>query len=102
MIKTFFSTIRERLSTSYWFLPTVLALRAIALSALTLHIDSSVNTKWARQAAWVWGGGPEGARNVLATIASSTITVAGVVFSLTVVTVTLASSQFGPRLLRNS
>ena len=51
--------------------------------------------------AWIWAGGASGARNVLATIASSTITVAGVVFSITIVTLTLASSQFGPRLLRN-
>ena len=101
MIKTFLSTLWEKLSTSYWFLPTALALCAIGLSALTLRIDRSVNTQWARHAAWVWAGGPEGARNVLATIASSTITVAGVVFSITVVTLTLASSQFGPRLLRN-
>jgi uncharacterized membrane protein len=101
MIKTFLSTFWEKLSTSYWFLPTVLALCAIALSALTLRLDKSVNPQWARHAIWVWAGGPEGARNVLATIASSTITVAGVVFSITVVTLTLASSQFGPRLLRN-
>jgi uncharacterized membrane protein len=101
MIKTFLSTVWEKVSTSYWFLPTLLALCAIGLSALTLHIDNSVNAAWARQTAWVWAGGPEGARNVLATIASSTITVAGVVFSITVVTLTLASSQFGPRLLRN-
>ncbi len=46
-------------------------------------------------------GRPEGARSVLSTIAGSTITVAGVVFSITIVTLSLASSQFGPRLLRN-
>jgi uncharacterized membrane protein len=101
MIKTLLSTVWEKLSTSYWFLPTLLALSAIGLSALTLRIDQSINPQWARHASWVWAGGPEGARNVLATIASSTITVAGVVFSITVVTLTLASSQFGPRLLRN-
>ena len=53
-----------------------------------------------RSSGWIWAGGPEGARNVLATIAGSTITVAGVVFSVTIVSLTLASSQFGPRLLR--
>ncbi|MEO6969717.1 MAG: DUF2254 domain-containing protein, partial [Chthoniobacterales bacterium] len=86
---------------SYWFLPSLLALGAILLSAFTLHIDTTLNPKWARDTAWIWAGGAEGARNVLATIASSTITVAGVVFSITIVTLTLASSQFGPRLLRN-
>ncbi len=91
----------ERLRGSYWFVPTLLAIGAIGLSALTLHIDTTINPKWARNTAWIWAGGAEGARSVLATIASSTITVAGVVFSITIVTLTLASSQFGPRLLRN-
>lgn len=79
----------------------MMAAGAIVLSAVTLHIDTQINPKWARDSAWIWAGGAEGARNVLATIASSTITVAGVVFSITIVTLTLASSQFGPRLLRN-
>lgn len=100
-MKIFLGNAWERLRGSYWFVPTLLAIGAIALSALTLHIDASIEPEWARHSAWVWGGGPEGARSVLATIASSTITVAGVVFSITIVTLTLASSQFGPRLLRN-
>lgn len=100
-MKTFLSTWWERISSSYWFFPSLLALGAIFLSALTLHIDTEINPKWTRDTAWIWAGGAQGARNVLATIASSTITVAGVVFSITIVTLTLASSQFGPRLLRN-
>ena len=43
--------------------------------------------------------GPEGARQVLATIAGSMISVARLVFSMTLVTLTLASSQLGPRLI---
>lgn len=38
---------------------------------------------------------------MLGTIAGSMMTIAGVVFSMTLVALTLASSQFGPRLLRN-
>jgi uncharacterized membrane protein len=100
-VKTFLSTWWEKLSSSYWFLPGLIALGAIGFSALTLHIDGDISPEWARSTAWLWAGGAEGARNVLATIASSIITVSGVVFSITVVTLTLASSQFGPRLLRN-
>ena len=100
-MKTFFSNWWEQLRSSYWFLPSLLALGAILLSAFTLHIDTTLNPKWARDSALIWAGGAEGARSVLATIASSTITVAGVVFSITIVSLTLASSQFGPRLLRN-
>ncbi|MEO8010417.1 MAG: DUF2254 domain-containing protein, partial [Dokdonella sp.] len=46
-------------------------------------------------------GGAEGATAMLGTIASSMITIAGVVFSMTLVALSLASSQLGPRLLRN-
>ena len=100
-MQTLFRVWRERIATSYWFIPSLLAVAAAAVSALTLHIDANIRPEWARNTALIWAGGPEGARNVLATIASSTITVAGVVFSITIVTLTLASSQFGPRLLRN-
>jgi uncharacterized membrane protein len=54
---------------------------------------------WIDEVGWIYSGGPEGAREVLSTIASSMITVAGVVFSITIVALTLASQQFGPRLL---
>ncbi len=100
-MKTFFSRLWESLRSSYWFLPSIMSIAAAALSFLTVHIDTQINAKWARAAGWIWAGGPEGARSVLATIAGSTITVAGVVFSITIVALTLASSQFGPRLLRN-
>ncbi|MEP7071304.1 MAG: DUF2254 domain-containing protein [Verrucomicrobiota bacterium] len=99
-MKTFFSALLQRWRSSYWFLPALLAASATAFSFLTVHADSLINAKWARATGWIWAGGPEGARQVLATIAGSTITVAGVVFSVTIVSLTLASSQFGPRLLR--
>ncbi len=50
---------------------------------------------------WLYEGGSDGARALLSTIAASIITVGGVAFSITIVTLTQASQQFGPRLLRN-
>lgn len=46
-------------------------------------------------------GGADSALTLLSTIAGSMITVAGTVFSVTLVALTLASQQFGPRVLRN-
>src|SRR5689334_2632391 len=91
----------ESLRTSYWFLPALLGLSAIGAALLTVRIDRALaqDTSWL--AAWTYNGSPEGARAVLATIAGSMITVAGVVFSITIVALSLASNQFGPRLLRN-
>ncbi len=50
---------------------------------------------------WINSGGADAARTVLVAIASAVITVVGVVFSITILALTLASTQFGPRMLRN-
>ncbi|MEO8410215.1 MAG: DUF2254 domain-containing protein [Propionivibrio sp.] len=91
----------ERLHSSFWFLPSLMALAAVALSFITVAIDRTPSDGWLRSLKWGYGGGAEGASAVLQTIAGSMITIAGVVFSLTLVALSLASSQFGPRLLRN-
>jgi len=91
----------EQLGSSYWFLPSLLALGGLALSAGTLALDQAGG----RAASWLpWFGGIEradGARTLLSTVAGSLITVAGVVFSMTMVAMSLASQQFGPRLVGN-
>ena len=51
-------------------------------------------------ASYLFGGGTDAARSVLSAVAGSLITVTSLTFSLTVVTLQLASSQFSPRLLR--
>ena len=50
--------------------------------------------------AYLFTGGADAARSVLETVAGSLVTVTSLTFSLTVVTLQLASSQFSPRLLR--
>jgi uncharacterized membrane protein len=50
---------------------------------------------------WVATGGPDAARATLVAIAAAVITVAGVVFALTIVVLQMASQTFGPRMLRN-
>src|SRR6185437_1618295 len=73
-----------------------------ALSFATVGIDAGpLGQSLANSAGWLWSGGAEGARSLLSTVASSMITVTGTVFSITIAALTLASSQFGPRLLRN-
>jgi uncharacterized membrane protein len=89
------------LRASFWFLPTLMAVAAIVLSIITTAIDREILYQKDIQQWWLYSGGPDGARTVLSVIASSMITVAGVVFSITIVVLTLASSQFGPRLIRN-
>ncbi|MDQ6644336.1 MAG: DUF2254 domain-containing protein, partial [Chloroflexota bacterium] len=91
------------LSTSFWFVPMLLSVAAIALSFATLAIDRTFNSATANAMASAFGydRGTAGARSLLSTAATSVITVAGVTFSITIVALAQASSQFGPRLIRN-
>lgn len=78
-----------------------MALCAVGLSFATVAIDDRFTRNWLKNVTWIYNGGADGARAVLQTIAGSMITIAGVVFSLTLVALSIASSQFGSRLLRN-
>src|SRR5690606_6921401 len=49
---------------------------------------------------WLFGGTADAARGLLSTIAGSLITVATVAFSITIVAVQQAASQYSPRVLR--
>lgn len=90
----------DRLQSSLWLAPALMAGAALALSYATLAIDHRLaESGW--HGAWWYGGGPEGARAVLSVVAGSMMTVAGVVFSIMMVVLSLAAQQYGPRLLRN-
>jgi uncharacterized membrane protein len=91
------------LNASYWFLPALLGVGALVLSVVTLAVDRRLPDDWLLRLDLdvLPAIQSEGARAVLTTVASSMITVAGVVFSLTLLVLTQASSQFGPRLLVN-
>jgi uncharacterized membrane protein len=91
----------EEIRSSYWFVPVLMTLSAIGLSVITTIIDQHLQIPVSRNFGPVFGGGPEGARDLLTTVAGSMITVAGVTFSITIVAFSQASSQFGPRMLRN-
>lgn len=83
-----------------WFLPTLLAVCGVVLAFVLVAIDRAIGTKFG-DLPFFFGVEPSGASNVLAIIAGSTITVAGTVYSITIVALTLASTQFSPRILRN-
>ncbi len=90
----------EILRTSFWFIPSVMAIVAVGMSFLFIELDRQMSAKIAERLGVIYSGGADGARAVLEAIAGSMITVAGVVFSITMVALSLASQQFGPRLLR--
>ncbi len=92
----------DSLRSSLWFVPTLLVLGAIVLALSLIELDNSfqqanLGDRWPR----LFGAGAEGSRGMLTAIATSMITVAGVAFSITIVALTLASSQYTSRILRN-
>lgn len=91
----------DQLRGSLWFVPGWMSLAALLLAVGVVEFESRLDPSWMYQFRWLSTGTPAGARAILSTIAGSMITVAGVTFSITIVALSLASSQFGPRLLRN-
>ncbi|HYO58394.1 DUF2254 domain-containing protein [Archangium sp.] len=88
----------ERIGTSYWLVPALCMAATIGLSNAAQAIDAHLPQ---HQHAWyLFRGGPEGARSVLSAVASSMMTFAGLVFSVTILVLQQASNQFSPRVLR--
>ena len=92
-MKTF--DLRESLRSSLWFIPSVCVIGAVLLALVLVRVDRS-----GFDADFLFSGGADGARNFLSTISSSMITFTGLVFSITIVVLQLASQQYSPRVLR--
>ncbi|MFO7978450.1 MAG: DUF2254 domain-containing protein [Bacteroidales bacterium] len=91
---------RELIST-FWFLPILIILAALLLATAGVFLDLQMDYEPEGMVHYLFTGSADSARSVLSIIAGAMIGVAGTVFSITLVALTLASSQFGPRLLRN-
>jgi uncharacterized membrane protein len=84
---------------SFWFVPAALVLGAVGLATVLIAVDIN----FLQFATWplLFGASAAGSRSLLTAVASSMITVAGVVFSITIVALSLTSSQYTSRVLRN-
>jgi uncharacterized membrane protein len=92
---------REALRTNLWLVPAIEVALAVGLYAVTHAIDRAAYLGHVHLPTWVLAGTADAARQILTALAAAVITVVGVVFSIVIVTLTLASTQFGPRMLRN-
>lgn len=92
---------REALRTTFWLVPTILVVVAALLFLVTFRIDLAAYHHQLTLPFWIHTGGADAGRQVLIAIAAAVITVIGVVFSITILALTLASQQFGPRMMRN-
>jgi uncharacterized membrane protein len=89
------------LRASLWFVPGLIVAGSIALAVALIETDGRVSRELLAEYPRLFGAGAEGSRGMLGAIAGSMITVAGVTFSITIVALSLASSQYTPRILRN-
>ncbi|MBE0689024.1 MAG: DUF2254 domain-containing protein [Anaerolineae bacterium] len=88
------------LRASFWFLPSLIVAFSIGLAAAFIAADAAGGERWLARWPHVFGADAAGARAMLSTIAGSMIAVVGVTFSMTLVTLALASSQYTSRILR--
>lgn len=86
----------DSMRTSLWFFPGVIALTGALLAWLALNVEIDLGDGiW-----WLYGGSFEAASNLLSSFLNSIITVAALAISITMVVLTLAAQQLGPRLIR--
>lgn len=89
----------ERLRANLWFLPAVMSITAAALAWILVWMDEARVGRDLIGDLRFMSLSPEGASEILSTVATGMITVASLVFSLTFIALTLLSQQLGPRLL---
>jgi len=82
---------------SYWLIPALCIISSGLLAYGLIQVDRNLARRGTTLA---FTGEPDSARSLLSTFAQSTVTLAALVFSITVLILQLASSQFSPRALR--
>jgi uncharacterized membrane protein len=90
--------LRERVNTSVWPIPVAFCIGSLGLALLMLWIDRWIIDLGLELS--VFAMEPSAARQVLAVVAGSIISVGGVAFSVIMVALTLTSGQYGPKVLR--
>jgi uncharacterized membrane protein len=90
--------LREWLRGGLWFIPALSAAVAVVTAVIVITIDAALGQS--DQTPLAFSGGPSSAQLVLSLIAGAVLTFTAVVFSITIVALQLASSQFSPRVLR--
>ena len=96
-LKYLFRKVRD----SFWFVPTLIIVMSILAAVILLYVDKTHPFTPEGVFKIVFSENSDSGRNVLTVIAGSMVGIAGTVFSITIVVLQLASSQFGPRLLQN-
>jgi uncharacterized membrane protein len=90
----------DAVRTSLWLVPSIMILVAAGLAWAMLAVDAGLGGEDEVRAWWMNAGSGDDARNLLSSLLTGVIAMASMAFSATVVVLTLAASQYGPRLIR--
>lgn len=90
----------ENVQSSLWFIPAILGVVAVVLSFIMPEIDARVEDELTRHRDWLFFGTADSARAMLSAISSSLITVITLLFSITMLTLQQAATQYTPRIIR--
>ena len=91
----------SNLQSSFWFMPSLIVVANMAFAVALVETDSAASDLWFAQWPRLFGVGANGAVQMLSTIAGSMMSVMGITFSMTLVALALASSQYTSRILGN-
>ncbi|WP_212655364.1 DUF2254 domain-containing protein [Marinomonas sp. CT5] len=91
----------DKVKTSFWFTPCLILSLTILSCISLLFIDLYAGLHSLNWLHFLYHADPSITRDLLTTVAGSVMTVVSITFSITIVALTNASSQFGPRLIRN-
>lgn len=91
----------DKLKATFWFIPVLIIIISILLSFGLVYLDGIFRLPQDGLGRFFVVNSSDSARIILSTISGAMMGVAGTVFSITLVVLTLASSQFGPRLIKN-
>lgn len=90
----------RKLTSSLWFLPSLIAIGGAMLASILVQVDQAIGNWPTQHYPGLFGTNPAASNDMLGIVASSTINVVALVFSITIVVLTLASTQFSPRIVR--
>ncbi|MCB0705517.1 MAG: DUF2254 domain-containing protein [Saprospiraceae bacterium] len=91
----------SELKATFWFIPVIIIIASVLLAISLVYVDDLISFSQDGISRFFFVQSSDSARSILSTISGAMIGVAGTVFSVTLVALTLASSQFGPRLIKN-
>ena len=97
----YFLNLLTRLQASLWLIPGAMCIAMVALAYVMVFSPVDIPGLEAGKYWWLFSGDAATARDLVSTTLSGIITMTSLVVSITMVVLSLASNQLGPRLIDN-